>query len=83
MTGSPDNHFAAPPYDDMSEIITELQPIEIQASTEPSLQFLSLNASRQKEALNAAWKETDFKSSKWIVPTNRMKTGREHEVLLI
>ena len=83
MTGSPDNHFAAPPYDDVSEIITELQTLENQASTKPSLQFLSLNASRQKEALNAAWEETDFKSSKWIVPANRMKAGKEHEVLLI
>ena len=83
MTGNPDNHFAALLYVDVPEVITELQTLEIQASTKPSLQFLSLNASRQKEALNAAWEETDFKSSKWIVPANRMKAGKEHEVLLI
>ena len=83
MTGSPDNHFAALLYVDVPEVITELQTLEIQASTKPSLQFLSLNASGQKEVLNAAWEETDFKSSKWIVSANRMKAGKEHEVLLI
>ena len=83
MTRSLDNHFAAPPYDYVFVIITELQILEIQASTKPSLQFLSLNASRQKEALNAAWEETDFKSSKSIVPANRMNAGKEHEVLQI
>ena len=83
MTGNPDNHFAALLYVDVPEVITELQTLEIQASTKPSLQFLSLNASGQKEVLNAAWEETDFKSSKWIVSANRMNAGKEHEVLLI
>ena len=67
----------------MPEVITELQPLEIHAPTKPSLQFLSLNTSTQKEVLNAAWEETDLKSSKWIVSASQMKAGKEYEVLLI
>ena len=77
-----ESHFKALPYTEIHNIITALQSLEIQTSTKLSLQFLILTASRQKEVLNARWDEIDFNLNKWVVPANRMKAGKEHEVPL-
>jgi integrase len=77
-----ESHFKALPYTEIHNIIAALQSLEIQTSTKLSLQFLILTASRQKEVLNARWDEIDFNLNKWVVPANRMKAGKEHEVPL-
>ena len=47
-----------------------------------ALEFTILTASRTGEAIGATWKEIDRKAEVWLVPTERMKSGRPHRVPL-
>jgi integrase len=47
-----------------------------------ALRFLVLTAARTNEVLGARWEEIDFKTATWSVPSERLKTGREHRVAL-
>jgi integrase len=47
-----------------------------------AFEFTILTASRIAEALGARWAEIDFSHRMWIVPPERMKSGREHRVPL-
>ena len=47
-----------------------------------ALEFIILTAARTSEAINADWSEIDFDAKTWVVPAERMKSGREHRVPL-
>src|SRR5262249_25599272 len=47
-----------------------------------ALEFTILTAARSGEALGAQWPEIDFDQKIWMVPPERMKTGKEHTVPL-
>jgi integrase len=47
-----------------------------------ALRFIVLTAARASEATWATWDELDFSAGVWIIPSNRMKSGREHRVPL-
>ncbi len=47
-----------------------------------ALQFLNLTATRTLEVLHAEWREIDQPAGVWTVPASRMKTRREHRVML-
>jgi integrase len=47
-----------------------------------ALEFLILTVARTNEVIGARWSEIDFKNQVWIVPGQRMKSGREHRVPL-
>jgi integrase len=47
-----------------------------------ALEFMILMASRIGEALGARWDEIDLAAKLWIIPKERMKSGKEHRVPL-
>ena len=48
----------------------------------PLLEYLILTASRSGEVRKARWDEVDLEGATWTVPSDRMKTQREHRVPL-
>jgi integrase len=73
-------HHVALPYADAGAFMRELRARE---GTAPrALEFIILTAARVSEAVNAQWNEIDLKRRLWVVPAERMKTGREHRVPL-
>lgn len=71
-----------------------LSPSEIRAalaaldhvSTAPTLRlavkFVLLTGVRKSEFIDATWTEIDFASARWIIPAERMKSGKTHIVPL-
>lgn len=47
-----------------------------------ALEFAILTAARSGEVRGATWAEIDVESKMWVVPADRMKTGRAHRVVL-
>lgn len=74
-----ENHPALP-YAELPTFMQELRTREAIAAA--ALEFLVLNASRTGEVLGAKWTEIDRSKSVWIVPAERMKSGKEHQVPL-
>lgn len=73
-------HHAALPYGDMPTFFVALrsQP----GLGAKALEFAILTAARTGEVLGVKWGEIDFASKIWVVPAERMKSGREHRVPL-
>jgi integrase len=74
------NHHAALPFDDVPTLIAELHTDKSISAL--ALEFLTLTAARTSEVIGATWAEIDLKKRVWIVPAERMKSGREHRVPL-
>jgi integrase len=71
---------AALPYQDMPAFMAALRKdTSIPAR---ALEFAISTAARVGEALGAKWSEVDLKQRVWVIPPERMKTGREHRVPL-
>ena len=51
-------------------------------ATRLALEFLILTASRTTEVLEAHWSEIDLDKKLWVIPADRMKASRNHEVPL-
>lgn len=47
-----------------------------------ALEFAILTACRSGEVFGALWKEINFKNKIWIIPKERMKADKEHQVPL-
>src|SRR3984893_8069962 len=73
-------HHAALPYGGLPEFFATLQDREGMAAR--ALEFAILTAARTGEVLGATWREIDLNAKVWIVPSARMKGGREHRVSL-
>jgi integrase len=71
-------HFAAMPYAQVPAFLAELR-LRPEMSAR-ALEFAILTAARPSEALGARWSEID--GDVWIVPADRMKSGRAHRVPL-
>ena len=74
------NHFAALDFKSMPEFMKNLREREGHAAR--ALEFAILTAARSGEVRGATWAEIDFDEKLWIVPSTRMKAGREHRVPL-
>jgi integrase len=76
-----DEHLAALPYRDVPALLACLRSLEgiIPAR---ALEFAILTCARTNEVLGATWSEIDLAAKTWIVPAQRMKSGREHRVPL-
>lgn len=73
-------HHPALPY---AEIAPFFFALGAQAGTASrALEFLILTASRTGEVIGATWDEVDMDAKTWLVPGERMKSGRAHEVPL-
>jgi integrase len=73
-------HHAALPYAQIGAFMAALRTREAVAAR--ALEFTILTAARTGEVLGARWDEIDFQAKVWVVPPNRMKSGREHRVPL-
>ena len=73
-------HHAALPVSDASAFMSGLR--KQGGSAARALEFAILTAARSGEVRFATWPEIDFGSRTWVVPAQRMKSGREHRVPL-
>ena len=71
-------HFAALPYSDVPQFVSDLRKRNGVAPL--ALEFCILNASRAGEVLGAKWSEIDREAKVWKIPPHRMKGGREHRI---
>jgi integrase len=69
-------HHAALPYAEAAAFMASLrQRSGVKAR---ALEFAILTAARTGEAIGARWPEIDLERKLWVVPSTRMKSGREH-----
>ncbi|MEJ1357885.1 MAG: integrase arm-type DNA-binding domain-containing protein [Candidatus Sedimenticola sp. (ex Thyasira tokunagai)] len=73
-------HHKAMPYMDVSEYYIDLLTHETMAAR--ALSFIILTGVRSSEAREAAWSEIDLEAGVWVIPAERMKSGRSHRVPL-
>lgn len=73
-------HFAAMPYSQIPEFMTDLRDRDAMAAF--ALEFTILTCARTSETLEAQWPEINLDDGLWTVPAARMKMKREHAVPL-
>jgi integrase len=73
-------HHPAMPFAEVPAFVERLRARQGVAAH--LLEFIILTAARTGEARGARWSEFDLKAKLWIVPKDRMKSGREHRVPL-
>lgn len=73
-------HHAAMPFAEVSGFFKKLNAIGGVGAR--ALEYAILTAARSGEARGATWQEIDLAEKVWIVPAERMKSGREHRVPL-
>ncbi len=73
-------HHSALPYDEIAAFMLELRKREGMAAR--AMEFTILTAARTNEVIGARRSEFDLAAKVWIIPGDRMKTGREHRVPL-
>lgn len=71
-------HHRAMPYEDVPAFIQRLRLRRANAAR--ALEFTILGATRTTETIGARWSEID--GDVWVIPPDRMKSGREHIVTL-
>ncbi len=72
-------HHPAMPYADVPAFMATLNTLKVRAGV-LALKFVILTAGRTSEILDARWDEID--GDTWIIPGERMKSGRLHRVPL-
>ena len=75
-------HFRALPYQDVGAALQQVEASTASLAARLCLRFVVLTASRGGEARGARWDEIDLDARTWIVPSDRMKSNREHRVPL-
>jgi integrase len=81
--GEEQPHYASLPYAQVPAFMATLRTRR--GSDAMAFQFMVLTAARSKEALGATWDEIDLDGSDgpvWVVPSKRMKAGKQHVVPL-
>lgn len=73
-------HHPALPYKDMATFMVELRALP--GTGAKALEFGILTAARSGEVRGALWAEINFDECKWVIPKERMKAKRDHEVPL-
>ena len=80
--GGARKHQAALPHADVGAALAKIRECGAWSTTKLALEFATLTAARSGEVRGARWEEIDLDAATWIVPGDRMKTGREHRVPL-
>ena len=75
-------HQPALPYADVPAALGTVRSSHAYEVTKLAIEFLTLTVARSGEVREATWDEIDLESATWTVPGERMKSGREHLVLL-
>ena len=78
--GGKESHFPALPYKDIKRFMADLRSRPSMSSR--ALELVILTAARSGDVREATWGEIDTEANEWVVPAERMKTGREHIVPL-
>lgn len=73
-------HHPAVPYENVQQAVTRIA--NVKGISAQALLFTILTAARSTEIFGCTWSEIDFKNKLWIVPAERMKSGRVHRVPL-
>ena len=75
-------HQRALPHAEVAGAIAKVRASEAWSATKLALEFLTLTATRSGEVRGARWSEVDLAARTWVVPADRMKSGRDHRVPL-
>jgi integrase len=71
-------HHPALPY---AELPVFMEQVRSRHGIAPrAFEFMVLTAARIGEALGARWDEIDLAQRMWVIPAERMKSGRDHRV---
>jgi integrase len=73
-------HRPALPYKEIGLFMSELRQKD--SLSAKALELLILTATRPIETFGAKWEEFDLDDRLWVIPGERMKAGKEHEVPL-
>jgi integrase len=73
-------HHKALGYTQIAELMRELR--QGAGNGSKALEFAILTACRSGEVRFAKWKEVNLKDKVWIIPSERMKAGKEHRIPL-
>ena len=73
-------HHPAMPFDDVPAFLVELRASE--SIVARALEVTILTALRTGEVVNAKWSEINLAKREWVIPADRMKTGKEHRIPL-
>jgi integrase len=73
-------HFAAMPYAEVGGFVQALREYQHKSVAAYALELLILTGVRSNEVLGARWSEVDIANALWVIPKERMKTGKEHRV---
>ena len=75
-------HFKSASYEELPQIVNQLQSSQVSLPTRLALEFLILSACRTTEVLEAHWSEIKLDKRLWVIPAERMKASKPHEVPL-
>lgn len=75
-------HFASCPYVQIASVVQKIQAATASPKLKDAMEFIILTAARSGEVRGAVWSEIDLEMKRWIIPSARMKAGREHRVPL-
>ncbi|MDE3263051.1 MAG: tyrosine-type recombinase/integrase [Acidobacteriota bacterium] len=81
-TGGRTRHQPALPYPEVRGAMERVRASRAYPSTVLAFEFLVLTACRSGEVRGARWDEVDLEAREWRIPSERMKTNREHRVPL-
>ena len=81
-TGGRTRHQPALPYPEVRGAMERVRASRAHPSTVLAFEFLVLTACRSGEVRGARWDEVDLEAREWRIPSERMKTNREHRVPL-
>lgn len=75
-------HQRALPYAEVGDTLAKVQASDAWPATKLAFEFLILTATRSGEVRGARWSEVDLAAQTWVVPPDRVKSGRAHRVPL-
>ena len=75
-------HYRALHHAEVGDALARVDATAASLSARLCLRFLTLTATRSKEARGARWSEIDAESATWSIPAERMKAKRPHRVAL-
>jgi integrase len=73
-------HHPALPYPDIPAFMAELRARDSLSAR--ALELTILCGTRTSETIGATWHEFDLAARTWVIPTERMKAGKEHKIPL-
>lgn len=80
--GGPKKHLASIPHSRMADAMATISGTGGHPPVRLAVMFTVLTAARSGEVRGATWSEIDVDANVWMIPGERMKSGRPHRVPL-